>query len=78
MDQITLDPVTSAKLHGLTAPVDFCDEQGLLLGRFVPYPAGIKATDFDPAISPEELRRRAEQFQGKPLSNLLAEWEKRK
>jgi len=36
------------------------------------------ADDLEPAISLDELRRRAENFQGRPLSDLLAEWEKRK
>jgi hypothetical protein len=78
MIQMRLDPKTLAKLNGLTSPVDFCDEQGQVLGHFVPYPAGLTPADLEPDIPIEELRRRAEHFQGRPLSDLLAEWEKRK
>jgi hypothetical protein len=78
MTQVRLDTETLAKLTGLTTPVDFCDEQGHVVGHFVPYPAGLTPADLEPAISKEELQRRAKSFQGKPLSELLAEWEKRK
>jgi hypothetical protein len=78
MNQVTVDAETLAKLQGLTGPLDLCDEQGQLLGRFVPYPAGVRASDLEPEISKEELRRRADNFQGKPLQDLLADWEKRK
>jgi len=78
MNQITVDAATLAKLNGLSGPTDFCDEQGHLLGHFVPYPAGIQTSDLEPDVSPEELRRRADDFRGAPLADLLAEWEKRK
>jgi hypothetical protein len=78
MHQITLDSQTTAKLYGLTGPVDFCDDQGHLLGRFVPYPSGIRPEDLEAEVSPAELRRRADQFQGRKLAELIAEWEKRK
>jgi hypothetical protein len=78
MNQVTVDAETRAKLQGLSGPLDFCDENGKLLGHFVPYPAGIRPTDLEPEISKEELRRRAENFQGRPLAELLTEWEKRK
>jgi hypothetical protein len=78
MTRVRLDPETLAKLNGLTGPVDFCDEQGHVVGHFVPYPAGLTPSDLEPEISQEELCRRADNFQGKPLSDLLAEWEKRK
>ena len=72
MDLVTIDAETRAKLNGLSRAAEFCDEQGQVLGRFVP------AADLEPQIPPAELRRRAERFQGRPLSDLTAQWEKRK
>ena len=78
MTQITVDAELLAKLHGLRDATVFCDEQGRVLGHFEPDPAVVQSDDLEPTISREELRRRAENFQGQPLSHLLAEWEKRK
>jgi hypothetical protein len=69
---VTVDTETRAKLKGLSGPAEFCDEQGRVLGRFVP------AADLEPQIPAEELLRRAEHFQGRPLAELIAEWEQRK
>jgi hypothetical protein len=76
MTQVILDAAMLAKLNGLNGPLEFCDEHGHVLGQFVPN--AMHADDLEPAISLDELRRRAENFQGRPLSDLLAEWEKRK
>jgi hypothetical protein len=78
MNKVLLDAQTLAKLNGLTGPLDICDEQGQILGRFVPYPTAVSPSDLELDISQEELQRRAESFQGRPLSDLLAEWERRK
>ena len=78
MTQVIVDSATQAKLNGLSGPLLLCDERGQPLGRFLPFPAGTTASDLEPGISPEELRRRAEHFQGRPLADLLAKWEQRK
>jgi hypothetical protein len=74
MHQIAIDQQTAAKLSGVTVPLNLCDEQGQILGHFVPYPAPIVPADLELDISPEELRRRAEHFQGTPLTDLLGQW----
>ena len=66
-----------AKLQGLSEPVDFCDEQGRILGHFVPYPRGISSADLELDIPEEELDRRAANFHGRPLADVVAEWERR-
>jgi len=76
MNFVTVTAELRARLNGLGEPLDFCDEEGRLLGRFVP--AIAQPGDLAPAIPAEELHRRAEHFQGRPLAELLAEWEKRK
>lgn len=78
MNPVTVNAEMRAKLQGLEEPIDFCDEQGQLLGRFLPYPEGVKPADLEPEISAAEMRRRAENFQGRPLSELIAQWERRK
>jgi hypothetical protein len=65
-------------LRGLNAPLDFCNEEGHVLGHFEPYPKGIKPSDLEPDISEDEFRRRIDNFRGRPLAELIAEWEKRK
>jgi hypothetical protein len=78
MTQITVDADTLAKLNGLSAPLVLCDEKGHVLGRFTPDPLQPGPDDLESDVSYEELRRRAENFRGRPLSDLLAEWERRK
>ena len=78
MTQVIIDRDTQAKLNGLNAPLLLCDERGQPLGQFLPFPVGTTAADLEPDIPSEELRRRAEHFQGRPLADLLAKWEKRK
>lgn len=78
MTQVTVDAELLAKLHGLRDPMVFCDEQGQVLGHFEPDAAATGSVDLEPGVSREELGRRAENFQGRPLADLLAEWEQRK
>jgi hypothetical protein len=71
MTKVVVDPEMLEKLKGLSEPTVFCDQQGRVLGHFAP-------DDLEPDISYDELRQRSENFQGRPLSDLLQEWEKRK
>jgi hypothetical protein len=72
MSRLTVDNATLAKLQGVSEPVDLCDEQGRIVGHFVPL------TALDLGIPEDELDRRAENFHGRPLKDLAAEWEPRK
>lgn len=72
MSRLTVDSAMLAQLRGFSEPVDLCDEQGHVVGHFVPSAA--VALD----IPEEELDRRAANFRGRPLENLVAEWERRK
>jgi hypothetical protein len=72
MAQVNVDAEMLTKLSGLAEPLVFCDQQGRVLGRFVP------EDDLAPRISMQELRRRSESFQCRQLSDLLAKWEKDK
>jgi hypothetical protein len=78
MSRLTVDSATLAKLQGISEPVDLCDDQGRIVGHFVPYPGGIPGAALELDIPEEELDRRAANFHGRPLENLVAEWERRK
>jgi hypothetical protein len=76
MTHVVVDADMLAKLHGLRAPLVLQDEQGQILGQFWPESHGPVEDDLEPGISLQELRHRSETFQGRPLSDALAEWEK--
>ena len=78
MSRLTIDTATLAKLQGISEPVDLCDEQGHLVGHFVPYPGGLPSDALELDIPEEELDRRASNFHGRPLADLVAEWGRRK
>jgi hypothetical protein len=78
MSRITVDSATLPKLQGISQPVDLCDDQGRIVGHFVPYPGGIPSGALELDIPEEELDRRAANFHGRPLADLVAEWERRK
>ena len=78
MSRLTVDSATLDKLQGLSEPTDLCDDQGRILGHFIPYPAGIPSAALELDIPEEELDRRAANFHGRPLDDLLADWQRRK
>jgi hypothetical protein len=78
MSRLTVDSATLAKLEGVSSPVYLCDEQGRIVGHFVPYPGGIPSAALEMDIPEEELDRRAANFHGRPLEDLVAEWEREK
>jgi hypothetical protein len=78
MSRLIIDSATLAKLQGLAGPVDLCDDQGRIVGHFVPNPGGLPPAAHELDIPEEELDRRAANFRGRPLADLVAEWERRK
>lgn len=64
MTKILVDETLKMKLHNLTQPLELCDEQGHILGRFVPVldPA---LYDLEPPITEDELQRLRSQKSGK-------------
>ena len=59
MTKLIVDATLPEKLPGLIYPVELCDANGRILGRYFPEldPAEF---DLEPQISEEELRRRAQ------------------
>jgi hypothetical protein len=58
MTQIILDASVSSKLNDVTHPVDLCDPNGRVLGRFVPLIDPAEWEPVSPAASEAELDRR--------------------
>jgi hypothetical protein len=75
MTRVIVDPGLRRKLGDLSGTVEFVDESGLVLGYFAP--ANRDAWEFQPSVSDEELLRRAEGPQGRPLADILKTLESR-
>lgn len=58
MTQIIVDDALRSKLHDLTQALEFRDEAGHLLGRFLPAFDPSLYEELTPPISEEELQRR--------------------
>jgi hypothetical protein len=75
MSKFMLDPDLRAKSNGLTEQVEFCDEKGETVGRFLPESHYRKllyaAADACCPYSPEELKRRSQEEGGLSLAEIL-------
>ena len=75
MTRVIVDAATVAKLQGLSKFLEFCDEQGNVLGRFEPdekSPAFLNwLRAVQPGIPEEELRRREERDSGASTEEVL-------
>lgn len=82
MTRIALPDDAISKLRTATDSVEICTASGDVVGVYSPKQdyATEHSANFDTSldISREELRRRAERGTGRPLADLLQEWEKRK
>jgi hypothetical protein len=67
MTRVFLDASLRARLNDLKRPLEFCDESGHVLGRFIPAPDPSHYTGLEPQISREELERR-KRSKGKTFS----------
>jgi hypothetical protein len=77
MTRIILNGDALAKLAAAKQTVELCDETGRAIGRFTPtFLAPPPGTE--PQISEEEIERRSKLGGGRPLREILADWEKRK
>jgi hypothetical protein len=73
-----VDHNTANRLSAAKGPQYVCNPEGRILGHYVPIKEEVYAEDLDPRISEEELRRRSQEESGRPLSDILAEWERRR
>ena len=76
MTRVIVKPEVAASLGGLAFATEFCDADGKVLGYFQPItPPSLKYVDL--GISEEEIRRREQVRTGRPIDDVLAEWENR-
>lgn len=77
MTKLTLDADLRSKLNGLDEPVEVCDERGQTVGHFLPSPLydGLfyAALSAESPHSKEELRRRHQETEGRPLAEIWRE-----
>lgn len=57
MSKIVVDATLQAKLRAITQPAELCDEEGNIIGQFLPV-CDESQLNLQPQISDEELRRR--------------------
>jgi hypothetical protein len=76
MTKITVDPTTSALIRWVKEPVQFVDEDGLLLGTFTPIDKKSLYREVEVPVTDAEIRRRSEQSGGRTLAEILADLEK--
>ena len=74
MTRLTLDADLRSKLNGLDEPVEVCDESGQTVGHFLPSPLYDElfyaALSTECPHSKEELRRRHQETQSRPLAEI--------
>ena len=77
MTKVIVDQAVCALLAPLKESVDLCDARGQVLGQFTPAASRLVADPMQPQVSEEELDRREREAGGRPLSEILADLEKR-
>jgi hypothetical protein len=75
MSRVTLDQELRSKLNGLNEPLEICDEQGRILGQFLPAAVYRKmlyalAESQRPPLSAEEMARRRQETGGRSLKEI--------
>ncbi len=77
MTQTIVDAVTRGKLCQLDHPAELLDEEGRVLGRFLPTEDLAEYEPLEPRVSEEELDERSRLRGGRPFSEILCDLEKR-
>jgi len=78
MTKFVVDAALGSKLTGVGEPVELCDASGRTLGYFhplVPSPDSTIAAVRSP-LSDEEIERRRQDREGRPLRDILADLER--
>jgi hypothetical protein len=77
MSRITLDPALLAHLINIKEPVEICDPDGKVVGKFTPAPREGPLEWGRPQLPEEELRRRDSRKEGRTWAEIRADLEKR-
>ena len=67
-----VDQSTASRLSAVKESQYIVSPDGRVLGHYVPVEGGFTVKDFEPGISEEEMRRRAEACDGITTTELLA------
>jgi hypothetical protein len=70
MSRIVVDATLHEKLARILHPVELCDADGHVLGRYIP---DLSLYDLEPGVSEEELRRREQAGGGRTLKGILSD-----
>jgi len=72
MVRYTLDPETSRRLGGATQTVELCDDEGRVIGFFLPEgtPRGLPPVGLETQLTAEEIERRRKRS-GRTLDEIL-------
>lgn len=80
MKNINLAPGLGSQFDGVSEELEVCDEAGRSLGHFLPNGMYAKllyaAVEAACPFSPEELARRRQEREGKPLAEILGAFRK--
>jgi hypothetical protein len=75
MSKLTIDAELRTKLNGLNQSIEFCEESGQVVGRFLPeeeYQKLLYAA-LEIPLPPEEIERRRKEKGGRPLAEFWRE-----
>jgi hypothetical protein len=70
--RVIVDAILRSKLHGLTEPLELCDETGQVLGHVVPALDLSQYKPWEPSFSEEELRRAEQETESYTTAEVLA------
>lgn len=71
MTKIVVDGALRKKLGSLLETIEFTDDAGRVLGRFLP------AAALEPKVSNEEIEQRLKKGGGRPLAAIMSDLERR-
>jgi len=76
MTRVTIDDASRARLAEVTGCAEICDASGVTLGYFAPIQDPRLYEGVEPPFGEEELRRREQEPDGRPLREILADLER--
>ena len=76
MQKVIFDAELRAKLHGLTEPIELCDEQGRTIGFVTPHDDFVRETYewAKTAFTDSELDEARQQTGGRTLAEIKKSW----
>lgn len=76
MTKLIVDSAMRVKLAEARNALELCDDDGHVLGHFIPITSGSQRSSSEPQVSDDELDRREREGGGRSLREILADLEK--